>query len=119
MPWPEVTDQRQDPGSLLTWMESLVQARKEMPEFGTGSYEVLDTGNERVFALRCETRGVAVVAVHNLSDERQQARLELREDEPRDVVAVFGQGEPEKKFDLHDFELEPYGYRWLRLGTPG
>ncbi|MDQ4006242.1 MAG: alpha-amylase family protein, partial [Actinomycetota bacterium] len=35
-------DQRQDPGSLLTWMESLVQARKEMPEFGTGSYEVLD-----------------------------------------------------------------------------
>ena len=65
-----VAAQRRAPDSLLNWMERLIRRRRETPEFGWGSSELIETRSPALFAHRCEWQGSTVVAVHNLSRRR-------------------------------------------------
>ena len=108
-----VTDQHRDPKSLLNWMERAINFRKESPEFGWGEYDVVETGNDKVFGHRRESERGLGIALHNLSDKEQTVTLNL--DEPNDIFDVFG----DKNYDKFDpdtqkIKLSPYGYRWMR-----
>jgi maltose alpha-D-glucosyltransferase / alpha-amylase len=62
-----------------------------------------------------------VLAVHNLSGDDVEVRLELDGDGRLEEVGdVFGNDRFEP-LDLDDprFPLAPYGYRWLRCRRPG
>lgn len=113
-----VTQQRSDPGSLLTWFASLVRARKESPEFGWGALTVLKTDSPTVFA-HCASgdSAGAAVAIHNLSREPCEVTLDLGDWEREQLVELFGDRQYEplsaKKATLR---MEGYGYRWLRVG---
>jgi trehalose synthase len=109
--------QRRDPSSLLNWMERLIRRRRECPEFGWGTWALLDAGDDAVFAHRCDWEDSTVVAVHNLAGREASARLVLG-----------GEGELVDLFEDEDhgldagevrLELDPYGYRWFRLRRPG
>ena len=108
-----VTDQHRDPKSLLNWMERAINFRKESPEFGWGKYEVVETGNEKVFGHSRDSERGFGIALHNFSDKEQTVTLKL--DKPQDIFDVFGDKNYEK-FDpeTQKIKLSPYGYRWMR-----
>src|SRR3954469_13427429 len=63
-----VSDQRRDANSLLSWMERAVRTLRECPEFGTGTPRVVDVrGRPGVFAISYDAPSGAMLAVNNLS----------------------------------------------------
>ncbi len=112
----DVDDQHREPRSLLHWMGRLITTRKQCPEIGWGSCEVLETGDPAVFAMRCEWNGASLVTIHNLADRCATVRLAALRDERRQIVELLGDT-PEANVDGREpVALEPYGYRWYRVG---
>jgi maltose alpha-D-glucosyltransferase/alpha-amylase len=114
-----VAEQRRDPDSFLNWTERAIRMRKEVPEIGWGDFTVLSTGSKDVFALRYDWRNNAVVFLHNLSGV------------PREISFKSGPGRSPGEWlvnllssdhsransaGTHRVLMEPYGYRWYRLG---
>jgi maltose alpha-D-glucosyltransferase / alpha-amylase len=114
-----VAAQRRDPNSLLNWMERIIRMRKEVPEIGWGDFASLPTGNSKVLVMRYDWRNNGVVCVHNLSPEPQEVRFTVRvpEEESRTLVNLLSEDHSyPTKGARHCILLEPYGYRWFRVG---
>ena len=107
------TDQRRDPGSMLNWTERMIRMRKECPEIGWGSFRVPRTAVKSVLALRYQWRNNGLVLLHNLSGE--SAEVELRETDCLTNLLSFDDSKP-LRGGRHAIALEPYGYRWFRVG---
>jgi maltose alpha-D-glucosyltransferase/alpha-amylase len=113
-----VQKSRREPGSLLNRLERMIRTRKEFPEFGTGTYRILETDRPKtVFAHACEDEaGSAVLAAHNLSQEAESVTVRLWKNEFDHFVNLFEEQENEpilnEKIKL---KLPPDGYSWLRL----
>jgi trehalose synthase len=116
-----VADQRKDPDSLLSFFRLLISRRKECPELGWGSFEVLEQPHAAVLAHLCSWDDGALVALHNLGPEPVVVPVDLdgcgAEHLLADLLvegttAVDTQGRAE-------LALEGYGYRWLRVVAPG
>ncbi|CAB4903887.1 MAG: trehalose synthase [Actinobacteria bacterium] len=116
-----VADQRKDPDSLLSFFRLLISRRKECPELGWGSFEVLEQPHAAVLAHLCSWDDGALVALHNLGPEPVVVPVDLdgcgAEHLLADLLvegttAVDAQGRAE-------LALEGYGYRWLRVVAPG
>jgi maltose alpha-D-glucosyltransferase / alpha-amylase len=60
-----VAFQRRDSESMLNWTERMIRMRKEAPEIGWGTSEVLDCADAGVLALRFDWRNNAVIIIHN------------------------------------------------------
>ncbi len=114
-----VADQRRDPNSLLNWMERIVRMRKEVPEIGWGDFEVLRTRKPDVLAIRYHWRGNSVVAVHNLNANPCDIVLNIGEERSGGVDLInllsIDHSIPDQS-GAHRILLEPYGYRWYRVG---
>jgi maltose alpha-D-glucosyltransferase/alpha-amylase len=109
-------DQRRDPNSLLNWTERLIRMRKEVPELGWGDFDVIDVKNAGVLVLKYQWRNNAVVTVHNLLDETLEITLPLN----NKLISLFdsAHSEPDGR-GRHRVILEPYAYRWYRVGGLG
>jgi maltose alpha-D-glucosyltransferase/alpha-amylase len=111
-----VAAQQRDPGSLLHWMARLIRVRRQCPEIGWGSWEILDAGDPAVFALCCTFNDGSVITVHNLADRKASVRLDFDGERTEPLFELLG----DKPYELIDadqpIELEPFGYRWFRLG---
>jgi trehalose synthase len=113
-----VAVQRREPDSLLNWMERMIRRRKETPEFGWGSSTLIETGSPALFAHRCDWTGSTVVAVHNLSGDKQSATLDLETGKGEKVEIddiLYERKHRPKRDGTLDVELDGYGYLWLRL----
>jgi maltose alpha-D-glucosyltransferase / alpha-amylase len=110
-------DQRHDPHSLLNWMERLIRMRKETPELGWGSFQIVPAGDEAVLALRCDWRGSVVITVHNFADRPAKPRLELDDKDRNAALAeLFADQGYDRVETLADgLPVGGYGYRWFRL----
>jgi maltose alpha-D-glucosyltransferase/alpha-amylase len=114
-----VAQQRRDPNSLLNWTERIIRMRKELPEVGWGRYEVLDTGNDSVLAMRYDWRNNSVLFVHNLADAPCEVEISAGVDGPeRELLANVLTDDHSKagRNGKHALCLEAYGYRWYRVG---
>jgi maltose alpha-D-glucosyltransferase / alpha-amylase len=110
------SDQRRDPESQLNWVERMIRTRKECPEFGLGSWQVLETGSDAVFGIRVQSEHGMVVAVHNLSEDPQRVKLGLPADEQGKLVQLFADQESEWEQPVSEgLDMAPYGYRWFRI----
>jgi trehalose synthase len=109
--------QRRDPHSLHNWMERLIRRRRECPEFGWGTWALLDTGDDAVFAHRCDWEDSTVVAVHNLAGREASAHLVLGVE--GELVDLFEDEDHDLDAGELTLELDPYGYRWFRVRRPG
>jgi maltose alpha-D-glucosyltransferase/alpha-amylase len=114
-----VAAQRRDPDSLLNWMERVLRMRKEVPEVGWGDFEVLPAGRPSVLVLRYDWRNNAVLFVHNLVAD--PAEIELRAKaigaDGELLVNLLSEAHSRAGADgRHCILLEPYGYRWFRVG---
>jgi maltose alpha-D-glucosyltransferase/alpha-amylase len=114
-----VAEQRRDPGSFLNWMERIIRMRQEVPEIGWGDYRVLDIRDKAVLGLRYDWRNNAVLFLHNFNAEGRTAsfRSGIAEGERDLLVNLLGDEHSEAGEDgRHHVALEPYGYRWFRVG---
>jgi trehalose synthase len=116
-----VADQRGDPDSLLTFVSRLIRRRRETPEFGWGTWQLVESRAPSLFVHRCDWQESTVIAAHNLGPRR--VRLTLEEDVLGDVDAIDDL--------LAEREIQPgddgslrlalggFGHRWLRLRRAG
>jgi maltose alpha-D-glucosyltransferase / alpha-amylase len=112
-----VAQQRRDPNSLMNWMERMIRMRKEAPEVGWGEFSILHTGTSQVLAMRYDWRNNSLVVVHNLSAIPREVWLEVGIEGSECLVNLLS---PETSNSdasgKHCVLLEPYGYRWFRVG---
>jgi maltose alpha-D-glucosyltransferase/alpha-amylase len=109
-----VTDQRRDPDSLLVWFERMLHTRRECGEIGIGEHHVIEVEPPHMFAHRADAASGSILFVHNLADQPARVRLPDQGDGNGQPVEMFSDREyPD--LDLHDLELDGYGYRWIRL----
>jgi maltose alpha-D-glucosyltransferase / alpha-amylase len=115
-----VAAQRRDPNSFLNWMERIVRMRKEIPEIGWGDFSVLPLRLHNVLAMTYEWRNNCVLFLHNLNPEPQEVQFRLPakcSGNKNLLVNVLSADNSEvDEGGRHCVVLEPYGYRWYRVG---
>jgi len=112
-----VAKQKRDPNSFMDWTERIIRMRKEIPEVGWGNFEVLATGAKEVLAIRYDWRNNSVVFVHNLSSIPQEVQFDISvKDDGRLVNLLSEEHSAPDASKKHRVLLEPYGYRWYRVG---
>lgn len=113
-------DQHRDPNSLLNWFTRMISTRKECPEFGAGSCNILDTKNSSVLALCCQLEGNFAIALHNFSDEEVTIALDLKDVEvDKEQLNDIFSDQHYEAFDPSSgkIRLGGYGYRWFRQNS--
>ena len=109
-----VTDQRLDPHSLLTWFERILHTRRECEEIGTGEHETVDGTPPHVLVHIVTGARGKTVFLHNLADRPCRISLDpaLAAGDPLSLAADKEYHGP---VDLASLDLNGYGYRWIRL----
>jgi maltose alpha-D-glucosyltransferase/alpha-amylase len=117
-----VAQQRRDPNSQLNWTERIIRMRKEVPEIGWGTFQVLPSGASEVLVIRYDWRNNAVLVIHNFAPEPLEIRLDLKSGNghERDLINLLSENHSyADDRGKHHIVLEPYGYRWYRVGGLG
>jgi len=116
-----VESQLRNPGSFLHWVQRMIQARKQHPVFGTGSFEALEVANEAVLVFlrrqaRDDSADDVVLCVNNLSKVAQPVEIDLSMLAGKQPVELFGRVEFPPVGELPYFvTLPPYGFYWFSL----
>lgn len=113
-----VEAQRRDPRSMLNSTARLIRLRKECPEIGWGSWEVLRVDAPTVLAMRYDWRGNSLVVVHNFDNKPHEVSIRPK-CERGDVLLnliVDERHEADAK-GAHKIGLEAHGARWFRAGS--
>jgi maltose alpha-D-glucosyltransferase/alpha-amylase len=114
-----VAAQRRDPDSLLNWTERALRMRQEIPEVSWGDFKFLPQARPCVLVMRYEWRNNLVLFVHNLAPDPIEMEL------TSEAIGAGGEkltnllSEAHSKAGeggRHCILLEPYGYRWFRVG---
>lgn len=111
-----VTLQRQDPNSLLSWFERMIRTLREAPEIGAGSCTHVDVPvPEGVLVHRADDVTGTMLFVHNLC--KKDAVVDLGSvhpdaESPNDVLADRHYPDLDK---FGEVPVAGYGYRWIRL----
>ena len=113
-----VAGQRRDSESLLNWTERVIRTRKECPEISWGQFVVLRTSVPEVLALRYDWRNTSLLTLHNFSNRRIRVKTKPGSANGGLLVDVFDAHHSRAENDgTHRISLEPYGWRWFRLGA--
>jgi maltose alpha-D-glucosyltransferase/alpha-amylase len=114
-----VATQRRDPESFLNWTERMIRMRREIPEISWGNFEILRTSRNDVLALSYRWRSNSVLFLHNFRAETCTVEFRLGSNEPgrEQLINVLSDDHSEPDDDgCHAVVLEPFGYRWYRVG---
>jgi maltose alpha-D-glucosyltransferase / alpha-amylase len=111
--------QRRDPKSMLNWIERIIRMRKEVPEVGWGTFEVLKTGDKSVLGMRYDWRNNSVLFLHNLAHDPREIEFSvgLGGGVQCELINLLGDEHSHaNKRNRHKICIEGYGYRWYRVG---
>ncbi|MEM5338365.1 alpha-amylase family protein [Paraburkholderia azotifigens] len=114
-----VAKQRRDPESFLNWTERMIRMRREVPEISWGDFEVLRTSRDDVLALSYHWRNNSVLFLHNFAAQPNTVKFRSGCIEPDGdrLINLLSDDHSEADDDgRHTVVLEPYGYRWFRVG---
>jgi maltose alpha-D-glucosyltransferase / alpha-amylase len=112
-----VAAQKRDPNSLMDWTERMIRMRKEVPEIGWGDFAILATGTPEVLAMRYDWRNNSVLFVHNLSPIPTEIKFGAGAKVDGQLVNLLSDDHSTPGASgKHSMMLEPYGYRWFRIG---
>ncbi|MBJ2122652.1 alpha-glucosidase C-terminal domain-containing protein [Arthrobacter sp. MSA 4-2] len=117
---------RQDPESLLHFLAELIRRYRQCPELGWGSFEVLSQANPSVLAHRCTWGASSMVLVHNFAPSAVPVTLDVTSSrhsasdlDGKTLLDLLGGTGPRiSRKGTVNLDLEPYGYRWLRIPDP-
>ncbi len=97
----------------------MIRMRKEVPEISWGDFSFVRTRNPEILAMRYDWKNNGVLFLHNLQSEPREVRfyVDYEEDEEHILVNLLSEehSHPEKG-NRHCVLMEPYGYRWFRIG---
>ncbi len=111
-----VEAQLRTPTSLLRWIRRFISLRKQHPVFGLGTYEPLETSNQRIFAHVRQYGEDAVLCVHNVARSAQAVELDLARFRGMVPEEMFGRTPFPPVGDLpYLLTLAPRGFFWFRL----
>ena len=112
-----IAAQKRDPNSLMDWTERMIRMREEVPEIGWGDFSILGTSKPEVLALRDDWRNNSVLVVHNFSSIPTEVKFGTGTKVDGQLVNLRSddQSTPDAS-GKHCMVLEPYGYRWSRIG---
>jgi maltose alpha-D-glucosyltransferase/alpha-amylase len=112
-----VAAQKRDPNSLMDWTERMIRMRKEVPEVGWGDFSIIPTGKPEVLAIRYDWRNNSVLFVHNLSAVPTEIKFGPAAKVDGQLVNLLANDHSTPDASgRHRILLEPYGYRWFRVG---
>ncbi len=114
-----VAKQRRDPDSMMNWTERIIRMRKEVPEIGWGDFKVIPTRDPAVLIIRYDWRNNSVLFVHNLDAKPREIAFAtgLPGEAAKLLVNLLSEDHSRtNKRGKHRLVLEPYGYRWYRIG---
>ena len=114
-----VAKQRRDANSMLNWTERIIRMRKEVPEVGWGDFKVIATRDPAVLIVRYDWRNNSVLFVHNLDEKPREITFSagLSNDAGKLLVNLLSEDQSQaNERGKHTLVLEPYGYRWYRVG---
>jgi maltose alpha-D-glucosyltransferase / alpha-amylase len=112
-----VAAQKRDPNSLMDWTERMIRMRKEVPEIGWGDFSIIPTGKPEVLAIRYDWRDNSVLFVHNLSAVPTEVEFGSAAKVDGQLVNLLASDHSTPDASgKHCILLEPYGYRWFRIG---
>ncbi|AWB88073.1 alpha-amylase family protein [Mycetocola zhujimingii] len=116
-----VAEQRHEPGSLLSFIRTLIRTYRNSSEIGWGDFEVLDQPNRAVLAHVVSASEGRMVALHNFGPDPVSLELTIPDTAAGTrLVDLLTTGEVTLSDDgAGRFELGGYGYRWLRVIEPG
>ena len=115
-----VEAQRRDPASLLNWTARMIRLRKECPEIGWGSWEILDTGSPHVLAMRYDWRGNSLLVLHNFDRRPHEVRIDPGVEGGGLLADLRVDAEIRASDDgTHRIALDAFGYQWFRVGGLG
>jgi len=110
---------RRAPDAMVNWMERIIRMRKELPEIGWGDFAVVPMRNPAVLALRYAWRNNSVLFMHNLEDTPREVSFAvgLSDGSEQLLINLLSEDHSRAGEDgKHHVLLEPYGYRWYRVG---
>ncbi|BDV31878.1 alpha-amylase family protein [Microbacterium terricola] len=116
-----VQQQRNDPDSLLDFIRRMISRSRTSAEIGWGELEILSPDTDGVLVHSLTSDVGRMVAFHNFTDVPVRTRVAIGTDSAGaelldlhgpDTVPVDGRGRI-------SVELAPYGFRWLRIPSPG
>lgn len=111
--------QHRDPNSMLNWTERIIKMRKEVPEVGWGNFEIIQTHERSVLAIRYDWRNNSVLFVHNLGSKPREISISAAVARDAGQLLVNLLSEDHSRADAggkHRLLIEAYGYRWYRIG---
>ena len=114
-----VATQRRDPNSFLNWMERMIRMRKEVPEISWGDFSFIRTRNPEILVMRYDWKNNAVLFIHSLHSEPKEVRFSVDYQGAKERILVNLLSEDHShpdKGNRHCVLMEPYGYRWFRVG---
>ncbi len=113
------SDQRRQPDSLLNWTERMIRMRKECRELSWGELIILPTDAPSVLALEYHWRGTALLTLHNFAGKAQDVTFSVQSPQGARLFDIFGERHSDASVERrHTLALEPYGWRWFRVGAP-
>jgi maltose alpha-D-glucosyltransferase/alpha-amylase len=111
-----VKAQAADPDSLLNWTRWVLSVRKQHQAFGRGRLKLLSPENRAILAYVRQYKEQSILLLHNLSATRQETTLELPDGGGQLADLLSGEVLVSAASTTFAAALEPYGYRWLKLG---
>ncbi|MFD2571297.1 alpha-amylase family protein [Spirosoma soli] len=111
-----VVTESQDSTSLLNWLTTMIQLRKQHPEIGWGDWNLLDTGSPSVLAMQYEWQNRSVLMVHNFSKNAQQVQLQLKKKPVRSLTSLLDKSRQQASSNgQYVIALGKYGYNWYEV----
>ncbi len=111
-----VEAQLENTSSLLHWTRRMIQARRQHPAFGLGSFNDLGGTNPSVFSFSREFGDDIVLCVNNLSRFPQPVELDLRRWEGSTPVELLGRVRFPQIGELpYLLTLSGHGFYWFLI----
>jgi maltose alpha-D-glucosyltransferase/alpha-amylase len=111
-----VGTQRSDPDALLNFMATLIRTRRECSEIGIGQSRAHDIDTDAVLALEHCADNSRIIVLNNLTNTPQTFSLGLSEAECGRITELLCDCPYDPLSDKADVIMNPYGYRWFRIG---
>ncbi len=107
-------EERKDPNSLYNFYKKIIHLRQSHSELINGKYQSLPNDNDKVFSFLRKDKG-AICVVVNLSDQMQQATMDISSESGRSLDQLWG-NEKGRISDNHlSVSLPAYGIEVWQL----
>jgi maltose alpha-D-glucosyltransferase / alpha-amylase len=111
-----VEAQVENTSSLLHWTRRMIQARKQHPAFGMGTFSDLGGSNPSVFSFSRDFGDDTVLCVNNLSRFPQPVELDLRRWEGYEPIEMIGHVRFPRIGELpYLLTLTGHGFYWFLI----